>query len=143
MVDQGQRELFTAKSEETIMREAELLALRSISDNLANLSSEMAFHRESMASVREDMAVIKERQQQHSEFRQALKDLTDEFRRSMEKMTDAMKESMDSLEKRIEVVEARNLKQDGALGLGQFIKEFGPWLLAIAAGAWAIIHTKS
>lgn len=136
MVDQGGT-LFTAKSEETIMREAELLALRSISDNLANLSNEMSFHRESMASVREDMAVIKERQQQHSEFRESLRDLTKEFQRAIEKLSEQHEESKKDFERRLDVVEARNLKQDGAMGFAQWIREFGPWLLMVLGGAWA------
>lgn len=143
MVDTGtgqQRRILTPKSDETIMREAELLALRNISDSLVALHQEMGAYRESVASMREDMAVIKERQQQHHEFRESMKDLTTEFRDSIRALGAEFQRGLDALETRVKAVEARNLKQDGAVGFVALLEKFGPWFVTLVVGWWAFVR---
>lgn len=127
MVEQGRGEIFTAKSEESVLREAELLALRQMADNVSAMTRELVTNREVMTELRIDMASIKERQAQHSEFKDFLLELKDE----QKTMTD-----------RIVAIERRNAQQDGAVGFVQYVKDFGPWLLAIAAALWALVKTR-
>lgn len=106
-----------SRSPDTVLREAELLALRQMADSLTSLTREMMTNREVMATIREDLAVIRERQSQHSET----------------------KEELRTMKTRLELVEQRHMRQDGAMGFASWMKDFGPWLVAVAVGTWAFL----
>lgn len=115
MVDQGR--ILTPKSDETIMREAELLALRQMSDSIASFTQEMAANREMMVGIREDMAVIKERQRAYADVR----------------------DDIVEIRKRVDEIETRNAKQDGAMSFATLLKDFGPWIVSLLAVVWAFV----
>lgn len=143
MVDTGtgqQGRILTPKSDETIMREAELLTLRNISDSLVALHQEMGSYRESVASMREDMAVIRERQQQHHEFRESLKEMSAEFRSSIRELGEQFRRDLDGIGERVDSLEDRNLKQDGAFTFATLLEKFGPWMATLVLGWWAFVR---
>jgi hypothetical protein len=125
--EQGRGQLLTPSTEDQVMREAELLALRQMADNVAAMTRELVSSREIMTDLRIDMAAIKERQEQHSEFKEFLAEL---------------KGITDKLSTRVTAIETRNAQQDGAVGLVQWLKDFGPWLLAIAAVLWSFAKPR-
>ena len=120
MVDTGtgQGRILTPKSDETIIREAEVLALRQMAESVNNLAREVAESRETMARIREDMAVLKDRQSNHEK----LEDEVIQFKKEVREELAALKE--------------RNAQQDGAMTFAKWLKEFGPWILGVAAVAW-------
>lgn len=107
--------------------EAVLVALQQVTSTLQAVSTEMAEHRKVLTDMRVEMAKIHERQQQHSEFKEFLLEL---------------KEAHEKLRLRIEALESRNDKQDGALGFATWVKEFGPWILSMLAVAFAYFTTR-
>lgn len=116
MVDQGR--ILTPKSDEAIFRESEVMVLRNISDTLAAINSELADNRKMMGKMVTDVAVLMDRERGHIEMKEVLED----FRR------------------RIENIETRNAQQDGALNFATVLKDFGPWIISIAALIWAYVR---
>src|SRR5690606_18571074 len=96
--------------------EAILLALQNVSAGLSAINAELAANREAMVVMREDMAVLKDRERSHA----ALEKTLEEFRR------------------RLEALEKRNFKQDGAYTFMTMLRDFGPWVVAIAAWSWTL-----
>jgi predicted nucleic acid-binding Zn-ribbon protein len=113
--------------DDNMSNEAVLVALQQVGSAMASISQEMASNREVMTEMRLDMATIKERQTQHSEFKEFLKEL---------------KAEIEKVDLRLQAVETRNNKVDGAMGLAQWVREFGPWFLSMAAVAFAYITTR-
>lgn len=107
-------------SEDNLAKQAEIMALRQIGDILKTVSQEMAAQRKDMSEVKVDIAVMKERQSQNQELRETVK----------------------ALEGKIEVLEARNLREDGAVTFLTFLKDFGPWLAALLVFAWSLFGKK-
>lgn len=98
---------FTSK--EDLLKESEILAMRQISDTLKRVSEEMVLNRADMGEIKVDIAIMKERQDQNK----------------------ALKESMDAMQKEIDELKARNLKEDGGVAFLTFLKDFGPWFMAL------------
>lgn len=110
-------EIFTPIKEGDLLHHAEIMTLRQISNTLQAISQELVASRFDMTAMKVDVAVIKERQTQNVE----------------------LKEKVTLLETKIEKLEERNTKQDGAFSFVTMLKEFGPWVLSFAVLLWGLL----
>ncbi len=110
-------QIFTPIKEGDLLHHAEIMTLRQIGNTLQSMTAELQASRSDMTDLKIDVAVIKERQTQ-----------------SME-----LKEKLTVLEAKIEKLEARNTKQDGAFSFMTMLKDFGPWIMAFAAVVWGLL----
>ena len=108
--------MMPVSTEEAIKR-AELLTLRQISDTLGTLLAQSSASITTVNAVKEDVAVLKVKMEENESFRQ----------------------KMEGMEKEIHELKLRNAQQDGALTLMDFVHKFGPWLVALATLAWALL----
>lgn len=95
---------------------AEIMTLQQITANLEIIAVELRDNRQAMTKLEVSVARIEERQLQNVAF----------------------KEDLAAIEAKVDFIEARNARQDGAFGFATFLKDFGPWALGIAAVAWNI-----
>ncbi len=110
-------EIFTPIKEGDLLHHAEILTLRQITTNLEGIAKELQASRADMTEMKVDVAIIKERQTQTSE----------------------LKEKIAALEQKVDLLEARNTKQDGAYTFVAMLKDFGPWLFGLFVLAWSLL----
>lgn len=114
-------EIFSPTSARDLYREAELMTLRQMSASLATITNELIAHRESMGTMKEDIAVIKVRQEASA----------------------ALSKAFDEIKAEIELLKARNLRQDGAYSFVTILKDFGPWLVSLIILAWGLFERQA
>ena len=99
---------------------AEIMTLQQITATLEAIAVELRDNRQTMMTMATSIARIEERQKQHVEFKEQLQELGD----------------------KVEKIENRNARQDGAFGFVTLLKDFGPWALGIGAVVWDIfVHS--
>lgn len=99
---------------EGLTREVEMYLLRHLGDSVARMAEAQNSMLLGMADLKADIAVIKARE-----------------------------EVVTQLVKDVEALKLRNAQQDGAFSLMSVLKEFGPWLVAMALGAFAYFTKKT
>jgi hypothetical protein len=109
-------EIFTPIKEGDLLHHAEILTLRQITTNLEAIAQELQASRRDMTEMKVDVAIIKERQTQSVE----------------------LKQKISALEGKVDVLELRNTKQDGAYSLVALLKDFGPWIFGLLVLAWSL-----
>jgi len=108
--------LMMAVSAPEAVRQAELIVLGQMRDQLSAMTSEMVAHRKDMSEVKVDVATIKGTLAMNSELKEKLGELEDE----------------------VSDLKLRNAKQDGAAALFQFLKDYGGWLAGLAGLAYGL-----
>jgi hypothetical protein len=53
-----------------------------------------------------------------------------------------LRDTVTKLEGKVTALESRNLKQDGAMGMMEILKQFGPWILSLLVLAWGLFQRK-
>lgn len=96
-----------------ISREAEIHAMRFMGDQLSRMATNMDNMVGRVSDMSTDVALMKQKTQDHALLWQELN-----------------------------ILKTRAAQQDGAFSLAKVMKEFGPWLVAIGAGIWALFVKK-
>lgn len=119
-------EIFGVPQDEALIaKQAEIMALRQITDTLRVINMELKEGRErhdkvlsGLHEVKQDIAVMKEQN----------------------KAVEDLRLTASKLDTRISTLEDRFLQIDGAQNTLKFLKEFGPWLFALLALAWGLFE---
>ena len=106
------------QDEQLIAKQAEILALRQMTDTLKTISTELVQHRELLGDMRTDIAVMKEQN------------------KSMEDM----RETQQKQDARLLVLEQRQQQWDGANNAVKWLREFGPWIVSLFVLAWGLFE---
>lgn len=113
--------------ESGILKQAELMALREMSNTMKRISDELVSQRDkhevvvqTLSDIRTDIAVMQEANKAVAEI----------------------KADVANLDLRMKVIEARNQQIDGATNFVKWLREFGPWLFSMLVMAWALFSKK-
>lgn len=110
-------DIFTPIKEGDLLHHAEIMTLRQITSNLETIATAIQASLADMTEMKVDIAVIKERQSLNLE----------------------LKEKITKLEEKVEGLETRNTKQDGAYTFIALLKDFGPWVFGLLVLAWSLL----
>lgn len=114
------RSFAEAPKDEALSHQAEIAALRTMTDTLSHMSSCMQELSGKVSAMHTDIAVMKEKDRQ------------------FEKITDTVKD----MEIRVRSIETLHAEQAGGFKIITFLKEFGPWLVALMLAAWGLFERK-
>jgi predicted nucleic acid-binding Zn-ribbon protein len=104
------------KPDKTIAEQAQILAMQQISDTLRRLSNTIESQGARIQEMRDEITWFKAREEQMADLR----------------------ETVAGIEQRITSVEIRAAQQDGAFKLANFLKEYMPWIVALAAFVYSM-----